>query len=90
MNDQKIDYSKLYFPENLHALSSDGVEYDFTITIRFLADGEPDCKIGDFANNLWIRTNKGVKGEKYKTKNTLKHAVEETLRNRGFHSLKWV
>lgn len=43
-------------------------------------DRKPDCCINHFGYNVFIRTNKGLTGEKYKTLGTLKRACSDKLK----------
>ena len=42
----------LYLPYNILAIKNNK-QFDFSIDVRDLA-GRPDCKIGDFCNNIWF------------------------------------
>lgn len=38
-----------------------------------------DCKLSSFGANLWMRTNKGLKYEKYKTLSSLQSAIKRQI-----------
>lgn len=44
------------------------------------ADGSPDCQIGNFYRNFFIRTPKGQKREKYKTFKTMLYGIKKSLK----------
>ena len=55
---------------NIH-LSDKG--YWFHVVLK--THSEVDCKISSFAANLWARTNKGMKYQKYKSLSTLQSSL---------------
>lgn len=85
-NLHKLD---LFFPYNILAIK-DGKQYDFSIEVRDLS-GLPDCKIGDFYNNIWIRPKQALINNwcGYKSYNDLSRAVKNCLIKRGFKILGW-
>lgn len=66
-----------------------GIEIELSVEISDL-NRAPDCKIGHFGYNFWIRTPYGVKAKVYKTDKTMERAVEKVLRNKGFKVVKWI
>lgn len=46
-------------------------------------DGKPDCLIGSFSENWYVRTPKGQRGEEYSTMAGLVKAVENEMRKMG-------
>ena len=50
---------------------------------------KPDCRIGHFGYNIWLRTPYGMKYKAYKSEKTLESAVERVLKNKGFTVLGW-
>ena len=85
-NLHKLD---LFFPYNILAIKN-GIQYDFSIEVRDL-HGTPDCKIGDFSNNIWFRTKQSLTNNwtGYKSYNELSKAVKNSLIKRGFEVLGW-
>lgn len=79
----------LFFPYNILAMKN-GKQFDFSIEVRDLR-GKPDCKIGDFGNNIWHRTKAALKDnwEGYKTYRDLTRAVKNCLIRRGYKVLGW-
>lgn len=49
----------------------------------------PDCRVGHFGLNFWLRTNAGRKYQAYKTERGLERAVEQLLKKHGFIVLGW-
>lgn len=85
-NLHKLD---LFFPYNILAMKN-GKQYDFSIEVRDLS-GKPDCKIGDFYNNIWIRPKQALinNWSGYKSYVDLSRAVKNCLIKRGFEVLGW-
>lgn len=85
-NLHKLD---LFFPYNILAIKG-GKQYDFSIEVRDLS-GKPDCKIGDFCNNIWIRPKQALinNWSGYKSYSNLSRAVKNCLIKRGFTILRW-
>ena len=42
-------------------------------------DNEPDFKLSSFSANLWLRSNKGARREKYKSVEGIKKAVKRLI-----------
>ena len=66
-------------------------EYNVDLAERKVNQGFiPDCKIGNFSDNYWFRTKKGINAEEYKSFNLMKNAILKTARNKGitFKKLK--
>ena len=79
----------IYYNKEVEAIYQD-TRYCFTIeTINFM-DGTPDCKIGDFNNNIWFRTPYGIQAKQYKSNATMERSITRLLINKGFNSLKWI
>ena len=88
-NDENLHKLDLYFPYNILAIK-DGRQYDFSIDVRDLS-GKPDCKIGDFSNNIWFRPKQALENNwsGYKSYSNLSRAVKNCLIKRGFTILGW-
>lgn len=88
-NDENLHKLGLYFPYNILAIK-DGKQYDFSIDVRDLS-GKPDCKIGDFSNNIWYRPKQALENNwsGYKSYSNLSRAVKNCLIKRGFTILGW-
>ena len=85
-NLHKLD---LFFPYNILAMK-DGRQYDFSVEVRDL-HGRPDCKIGDFSNNVWYRPRPAQKLDwtGYTSYRNLSRAVKNCLTNHGYTVLGW-
>ena len=55
--------------------------YVFNVVLTSL-NGEPDCKISSWGANLWIRTNKGIIYEKYKSLSSLQGVIVRQIKNK--------
>lgn len=87
--DENLHKLDLYFPYNILAIKH-GRQFDFSIEVRDLS-GKPDCKIGDFCNNIWFRPKQALinNWSGYKSYNDLSRAVKNCLIKRGFKVLGW-
>ncbi len=87
--DANLHLLDLFFPYNILAMKN-GKQYDFSVEVRDLR-GRPDCKIGDFSNNIWHRPRAALKEnwEGYKTYDDLSRAVKNCLVKRGYEILGW-
>lgn len=87
--DENLHKLDLYFPYNILAIKH-GRQFDFSIEVRDLS-GKPDCKIGDFYNNIWFRPKQALinNWSGYKSYNDLSRAVKNCLIKRGFKVLGW-
>lgn len=85
-NLHKLD---LFFPYNILAMK-DGKQYDFSVEVRDIA-GRPDCKVGDWCNNIWFRPKAALSKdwEGYSGYSILSRAVKNMLKKRGFEVLGW-
>lgn len=85
-NLHKLD---LFFSYNILAVKNNR-QYDFSIEVRDLM-GRPDCKIGDFGNNIWFRPKQALidNWNGYKSYSNLSRAVKNCLIKRGFEVLGW-
>ena len=81
---ESILLSKLYSGE-LKAtiqLIYNGMKCTFNLDLIDM-DRRPDCCINHFGYNVFIRTNKGLVGERYKSLGNLKRACSDKLRENG-------
>lgn len=87
--DENLHKLDLYLPYNILAIKH-GRQFDFSIEVRDLS-GKPDCKIGDFYNNIWFRPKQALinNWSGYKSYNDLSRAVKNCLIKRGFKVLGW-
>ena len=57
-------------------------------------DGTPDFKLSSFSANLWVRSNKGARREKYKSiegiKKAVKRLVNKNIKTNGTITFKIV
>lgn len=87
--DANLHWPDLFFPYNILAMKN-GKQYDFSVEVRDVP-GNPDCKIGDFGNNIWYRPKAALKEgwEGYRTYSNLSRAVKNCLINHGYTILGW-
>lgn len=88
----KLDYSQLYLDEEIkisHPNINNNYPIECSIGLRGLCNTIPDCYIGHFGYNFFFRTNYGVKGKAYKSKENLKRSVEKLLLKNGFSVKGW-
>lgn len=87
--DKNLHKLDLYLPYNILAIK-DGKQYDFSIEVRDI-NGNADCKIGDFCNNIWFRPKQALinNWNGYNSYNDLSRAVKNCLIKRGFEILGW-
>lgn len=80
----------LFFPYEALAYKK-GKQYSFSIEQKDILS-RPDCKIGDFANNIWFRpaaaTNTDFKG--YKTVSSFSTVVQNCMTSHGFSFVGWI
>ena len=76
-----IDKGKLYI--GVDAML-DNKLYGMDISMTGL-DCKPDCQIGDFSNNFYFRTSKGIHSQKYNSIMSFKNGVSRLLKNKGFN-----
>jgi hypothetical protein len=100
MNNFKSITKPMGYDPNLHKLglflpysilaTKGGKQFDFSVEVRDII-GKPDCKIGDFGNNVWYRTKAALKDnwEGYRTYSDLSRAVKNCLARRGYEILGW-
>jgi len=55
--------------------------YTFNVVLKDRSD-KVDCKISSFGANLWMRTDKGLKFEKYKTLASLQAAIVRKIKTK--------
>jgi len=81
-NKQKVLQDRLKFEVML-----DNVWY--TVELLNLIDGNPDCKIGNFAKNHWFRTDTGCSKNKYNSFDKVIKDIQKTAENKGFTLQKY-
>jgi len=89
---QKIDYSKLYYDKEIK-VSREGIANNCPIELDIRINDfhhTPDCQIGHFGYNFFIRTNAGINLKRYTTRARLQKAVENRLKKEGFSILEWI
>ena len=89
---QKIDYSKLYYDKEIK-VSREGIANNCPIELDIRINDfhhTPDCQIGHFGYNFFIRTNAGINLKQYTTRARLQKAVENRLKKEGFTILEWI
>jgi hypothetical protein len=55
--------------------------YEFHVVLKDFADAI-DCKISSWGANLWVRTNKGMKYEKYNSLATLQTSLVRLIKTK--------
>lgn len=86
-----IENNSLFYNWSAIAIK-DGREVEFTIQLRDMLKGYPDCKIGNFLENFYMRPDSQCKkeGKRYNTFRGFQHAVIMCLRSEGWKFIKWV
>lgn len=86
-----VENRDLYFGWSAVAVK-DNREVEFTIQLKDFGLGNPDCKIGNFAENFYMRpmSQCNDKGRQYKSFRGFQHAVVMCLRANGWKFIKWV
>lgn len=81
----------LYYHQDIEAEKNDK-KFSFSIEQRSIGEDSPDCRIGDFGQNYWIRPRAALKKnwKGYKNETAMRRAVYLSLKGRGFQNLKWV
>lgn len=91
MKAKELVYKKEYFQRFEQDIRAKYQDKTYTFDIELTDAGQtPDCKIGDFGNNIWFRTPHAIKNKKYTTVNRMKSAVERVLKEHGFTDLEWI
>lgn len=93
MKINKPPHDKLYYDKEIvvtHPDINNNQEIELNIETMTLWHKEPDCKIGHFGYNFFVRTPYGVKGKEYANTKTMEKAIEKTLTNNGFKIIKWI
>lgn len=93
----KIDYETLYLDEEVITLHIDEEnktynEQGWTVQVKGLGSYNPimpDCMVGNWLDNFWFRTPKGMRGEKYTSKEIMKKAIEKMLKKYGYTVVRW-
>ena len=68
-----------------------GKTYPIELSVETVdMQGRPDCKIGHFGYNFWLRTPYGIKYKVYKSNKAMERAIEKVLTNNGIKVLGWV
>ncbi len=84
----EVDYNSAMYRREIRISKNDMKPFEMSIELKDW-DGEPDCRIGNFAKNFWLRTNYGVRKKKYISEACLEMAVEQLLKKRGYKILGW-
>ena len=71
---------------------SNGETYRFSVIVRdYGSKNKPwDCKISSFSANLWMRTNKGVSGEKYASLPLMLSSIRKIMAKAGLTVESWI
>lgn len=79
ISDLNVTLEELYKSKNKQIeISLTDKPYTFSLVLKDNQD-KVDCKISSFGANLWMRTNKGLKYEKYKTLASLQTAIVKKI-----------
>ena len=82
---KKVDIKKFYNASSWkqpHKLEVKVKDYSDLFTIDLVGnDQKPDCRIGHFGYNCYIRTPKGVKSQEYKSLKSCFRAIKKKLKN---------
>lgn len=80
ISDLNVTLEQLYAAKDKQLeISLSDKPYTFNVVLKDRSD-KVDCKISSFGANLWMRTNKGLNYEKYKSLATLQAAIVRTIR----------
>ena len=84
-------HGALYYDKEIKVKNEEisPVSMELSIETRDV-NGTPDCKIGNFKHNFWFRTNAGIKGKTYHSRQTLERAIEKLLIKNGFEIMGWL
>lgn len=52
----------------------------YVFHVVLLSGGKPDCKLSSFGANLWFRTQKGTRSEKYDSFTSLQRSIVTLMR----------
>lgn len=88
----RVNYNEVFYRKRVtatHTGRTKDIAFTFNIELRSV-DGGTDCKVGDFANNFWLRTRKGKRCEKYTNEKRLELAVVDVLKKYHFDNIKWL
>jgi len=91
--DKQIDYSQFTYDKELIVKypSEKRPEREIELSVELNDfDGNPDCKIGHFGYNFYLRTNAGLKYKKYASRNKLEAAVWQCAIKNGLTPVKWI
>lgn len=84
-----IEIEKLYRRKNRLEVEVNGEKNNWWNVDLVGLDGTPDCCIGHFGKNAYIRTPKGMTREKYKSFKYLINAIDKVLKNHGLEMTGW-
>ena len=87
----KLLHENLYYDKEIKVKNEkiSPVSMELSIETRDI-NKIPDCKIGNFKHNFWFRTNAGIKGKAYSSRQHLEKAVEKLLIKNGFEIMGWL
>lgn len=89
----KSPHNELFYEKEIvvtHPNRNNNQEMELSIQTKGLYDGKPDCQIGHFGYNFYIRTPYGVKGKAYANTKKMEKSIEKKLTNNGFKIIKWI
>lgn len=78
----------IFYPLNVQFTKGEK-KHDASIQLRGL-DGRPDCQIGNFGENWYIRTPLGTKAQAYKNESAMRSAVVKVLKNKGASDIHFI
>uniref|UniRef100_A0A6M3LW97 Uncharacterized protein n=1 Tax=viral metagenome TaxID=1070528 RepID=A0A6M3LW97_9ZZZZ len=86
-----VDYSQLYYHREVRVKKEAIKPYPIDLDIEINDfNRTPDCKVGHFGYNFYLRTNAGLKMKPYSSEKRLEKAVEKLLIKNGFEILGWI
>ncbi len=80
--------SEIFYPSDV-TFTADGKKHDASIQLKGL-NGLPDCQIGNFGENWYIRTPMGMKSREYKNESAMRSAVIKVLKNNGASDIHFI
>jgi len=90
MPSEKIDYAQVFFDEEpLVDGACVGKSRPLSLSVQIRNHGKPDCQVGHFGHNFYVRTRAGMDYREYKSRAMLKREVNRKLARHGFKVIRW-
>lgn len=82
LKDLNITIEQLYNEDKQILINTNKGNFTLVMMGREYFKRKPDCMLSSFKNNLYIRTNKGMNKEKYKTLASLQTEIKKLINNK--------